>query len=247
MSKLIDIEACKEFMYETLDKIDKDALKDIAVELEDKSNFFVEHLSQTQISLLTENDLKEIFKRIFIVKRKSKMLLETYSFKQYKEGIENLLYGNGGVEQRFQSFMDSFNKLDEFIRYDAAGEILHYTNPDKYWLWSRWLWDPKVNTGALLLVTNEEFDMNANTYGEMYMNVGKAVAFVHSMAESAEFQFINRSLFGTDVYLSCVYVIYAYTVLKIKMTDEFNKVMPRLSEFSRRILGIYNSKEVTVV
>jgi len=247
MSKLIDIEACKEFMHETLDKIDKKDLIEIASQLEGKSNFFIKHLSNTHISSLTESELREIFKMIFVTKRKSKLLFEKYSFEDYKNGITSLLYDNKEVEFRFQRFMESFKELDEFLRYDIAGEILHYTNPDKYWLWCRWLWDPKANTGALLLVTNEEFNMAAETYGQMYMNVGKAVAFVHSMAESAEFQFINRSLFGTDVYLSCVYVIYAYTVLKIKMTDEFNKVMPSLSEFSSRILGIHSSNEVTVV
>ena len=165
------------------------------------------------------------------------MLFEKYSIEQYRNGIEKLLYDKKEVQQRFQTFVESFDELEEFVRCDIAGELLHYTDPDKYWLWCRWLWDPKVNTGALLLVTNEEYNMNADSIGEMYMNVGKAIAFVHSMAESADFQFINRALFGTDVYLSCVYVIYAYTVLKIKMTDEFNKVMPQLSEFSRRILG----------
>jgi len=63
------------------------------------------------------------------------------------------------------------------------------------------------------------------------------------MAEAVDFQFINRSLFGTDVYLSCVYVIYAYTVFKIKMTDEFNKVMPPIGEFSKRILGVYEKRK----
>jgi len=247
MSKLIDIDACKEFMYETLDKIDKGELIEIATQLETKNSFFVDLLSQERISSLTESDLKEVFKMIFVTKRKSKILFEKYSFEQYHKGIEKLLYGKQNVEERFQKFFDDFNELEDFVRCDIAGEILHFTHPDKYWLWCRWMWDPKVNTGALLLVTNEEFQLSTETRGEMYMNVGKAVAFVHSMAESAEFQFINRSLFGTDVYLSCVYVICAYTVLKIKMTDEFNKVMPRLSEFSRRILGVYDSKEVTVV
>jgi hypothetical protein len=247
MSKLIDIEACKEFMNETLDKIDRNDLTGIAEELKSKSEFFVEYLNQDRISSISENELQEIFKRIFVTRRKSKLLFEHYSFEQLKAGIIDLLYEKKDIENRFQDFVDSFKELDVFLRFDMAGEILHYTNPDKYWLWCRWLWDPKANTGALPLVTNEEFKLSAASYGEMYMNVGKAVAFVHSMAESAEFQFINRSLFGTDVYLSCVYVIYAYTILKIKMTDEFNKVMPGLPEFSRRILGIYSSKEMTVV
>lgn len=247
MNLLIDMEACTEFMQETLSKIDREELVVIADQLKDKSGFFKEHLSKESIPSLKERELTELFKKIFVTRRRSKLLLEKYSAEQFKSGIMDLLYGRDDVEVRFQKFIDDFREIDIYIRFDMAAELLHYTNPEKYWLWSRWLWDPKSQTGALTLVTNEEYNMTAATYGQMYLNVGKAVAFVHSMAEAVEFQFINRTLFGTDVYLSCVYVIYAYTILKIKMTDEFNKVMPGLSEFSRRILGIYNSKKMTVV
>jgi hypothetical protein len=34
-------------------------------------------------------------------------------------------------------------------------------------------------------------------------------------------------------------VVYVYTVLRLRMTQEFNKVMPGLPEFSRRLLGVY--------
>ena len=234
-------------MRETLEKIDKDELVEIARQLERKSEVFQRHLNSESIVSLKEESMNELLKMVFPVRRKTGHFLEKYGFEEYKTGIAELLYGELSLEKRFQKFTEDFQKIDSHVICELGGEILHYNDPDRYWLWSRWLWDHENNTGALPLVTNEEFGLGGKNFGEMYMNVGKAIAFVHSMAESAEFQFINRSLFGTDVYLSCVYVIYAYTVLKIKMTDEFNKVMPGLSEFSRRILGIYNSKEMTVV
>ena len=170
-------------------------------------------------------------------------MFEKYSLEDYKTSIYSLLYDDLEVRDRFQKFIDVHPDLSIHLRYDLAGELLHYSQPDKYWLWNRWLWDPVLNTGALPLVASEDFVLKAPSHGEMYMNVGKAVIFVHNMAESVEFQFINRSLFGTDVYLSCVYIIYAYTVFKIKMTDEFNKVMPPITDFSRRILGVYVKKK----
>jgi hypothetical protein len=128
--------------------------------------------------------------------------------------------------------------LESGYKTDLAGEILHFTKPDLYWLWGRWMWDPDKRTGAIALVTTEGFDLHGESQGEVYMKVGKGVAFVHSIAEAADFQFISRTLFGTDVFLSCVYVVYAYTVLRMRMTQEFNKVMPGLPEFSRRLLGV---------
>ena len=88
-------------------------------------------------------------------------------------------------------------------------------------------------------MTTEDYNLNSSTLGENYLKVGEAVAFVHEVGEAAGFQTISRSLFGTDVYLSCVYVVYVYTVLRMRMTQEFNKVIPGLPEFSRRLLGVY--------
>ncbi|MCF6360153.1 MAG: hypothetical protein L3J29_05245 [Cyclobacteriaceae bacterium] len=242
MSQVIDMHVCQEFMKETLGRIEKEDLVEIASLLEVKSAFLQENLHQVELPTLTKEELTAIFKTIFITNRKVKLMFETYSLEEYKTSFYKLLYDEKPVKERFQNFMDSHKKLDTYLRYDLAGELLHYNNPDKYWLWNRWVWDPEINTGALPLVVSEEFNLSAATYSEMYMNVGKAITFVHAMAEAVEFQFINRSLFGTDVYLSCVYVIYAYTVFKVKMTDEFNKVMPPLAEFSKRILGVHQRK-----
>ena len=65
---------------------------------------------------------------------------------------------------------------------------------------------------------------------------------MHETGEAVGFREISRNAFGTDVYLACVYVIYAYTVLKMRMTNEFNKVMPGLPEFCRRLLGVHKKK-----
>ncbi len=238
------MEACQEFMKETLERIQKEDLIEIAGLLDAKSDFFRFNLHQVKLPTLTENELSLIFKKVFATNRKIKLMFEKYSLEEYKKNIYELLYSDIELQDRFQNFIDVFPDLNINLRYDLASELLHYSKPEKYWLWNRWLWDPKINTGALPLVVSEDFKLAATTYGDMYMNVGKAVVFVHTMAEAVEFQFINRSLFGTNVYLSCVYVIYAFTVFKIKMTDEFNKVMPPISEFSKRILGVHVKKKL---
>ncbi len=240
MSQLIDIEAAREFMKETLDKVDKQILIDIATTLEEKSLLFQNALSKDKILELTKEEFDSILDKVFSIRRKKDKLYEIISFENLKPSLYELLHSSDRIEKRFQDFIDVLGDLNTSLKYDLAGELLHFSYPDKYWLWSRWMWDPKNKTGAIPLVTSEDFDLQGTKISETYMKVGKGVAFVHSVAESAEFQFINRSLFGTDVYLSCVYIIYAYTVLKIKMTKEFNEVMPGLTEFSRRLLGVYD-------
>ena len=239
MSQLVDLAAAKEFMKETLSRVTREELTAIAADLELKSSLFQQYLLPESIDGLAEAGLQEILKSVFATRRRRKEILEAHPFDTHKDAIRNLLYSPEAVEKRFQQFITKLDGVDRVIATDLAGEILHFTHPDRYWLWSRWMWDVKKKTGAIALVTTEGFDLAGESEGEVYLKVGKGVAFTHSIGEAADFQFISRTLFGTDVFLSCVYVVYAYTVLRMRMTQEFNKVMPGLPEFSRRLLGVY--------
>ena len=237
--QLIDLETIQEFMKETLAKVEKDALVKIAKELELKHGFFIEMLDG-KASQMSEQDLENLLNQIFATRKRRKKIMELYPLDQWRSGIAQLLDHSMDLQTRFNDFCRKFDQIDKNIRIDLASEILHFTYPGKYWLWCRWIWDEKLNTGALPLVVTENFELRGKSPGESYMKVGKGIAFVHSVAEMGGFKYIHSSLFGTDVFLSCVYVIYAYTILRMRMTQEFNNVMPSLIEFSRRLLGVYN-------
>jgi len=247
VSQVVDTETAREFMKETLEKIQEDELVRISSELAIKSAFFQKKLSRENLGQLSKEEVLAILRSMFCTRRRAaKILNETLDYEDLKKWIGELLYEKAPIQNRFQGFYDRLGKLESNIRYDLAGELLHFTFPEKYWMWSHWMWNPKTMTGSIPLVTTDDFDLRAPSTGEMYLNVGKGVAFVHEVGEAAGFQTISRSLFGTDVFLSCVYVIYAYTVLRMRMTQEFNQVMPNLQEFSRRILGVHRMKEFEI-
>ena len=52
------------------------------------------------------------------------------------------------------------------------------------------------------------------------------------------FSRLGRGMFGTDIFLACVYSVYMNTVFRMKLSEEFNRILPELPEFTRRILGI---------
>jgi len=174
-----------------------------------------------------------------------------------------LLYGSEPLQDRFQAFVDSLSgywgdvrlapkptpgkeaDLPENILCDLASELLHFTRPDSHWLWTRWMWDPRVGTGALPLVVEDQYDLHGRDAGETYMKVGVAVAFVRATGEAAGFaKFgVGDSPFGIDVFFACVYAVYMYTTLRIRMTQEFNKVVPQLPELTRRLLGVWKMEK----
>jgi hypothetical protein len=101
------------------------------------------------------------------------------------------------------------------------------------------MWDPRAGTGALPLVTVEDFDWDAPNRPEGYLRVGEAMAFVNETGKQVGFTATGRGLFGVDIFLACVYSVYMYTVLRLRMTQEFNKIVPELPDLVRRLLGVH--------
>ncbi len=243
MVQVVDTETAKEFMQETLAVVDVDELAKICGELEAKSAWFREKLSREALPALSKEDHEAVLHRIFSTRGKTRKVLLSLDLEHVRSRWFQLLYGEDSVERRFQAFVDRLDGVADNLRADLASELLHFTDPDQHWLWTRWMWDPRTRTGSLPLVTSAAYDLQGESAAEIYMKVGRAVAFVHEVGDGAGFRKISRSIFGTDVFLSCVYVIYSYTVLRMRMTKEFNKVIPGLPEFSRRLLGVHRREQ----
>ena len=238
--QVVDTESAREFMKEALSRISEEEMDAIVSQLRDKSRGFHMRLDPVALRALDEEGLRHILRSIFSTRRTTPAILQKNGAEGLRDRIGELLYGGGNTAARFEAFCARLDGVDETIRFDLASELLHYNQPEEYWLWTRWMWNPRNQTGALRLVTMDGYDFHGRDLGESYLKVGEAVAFVSETAKAAGFQRPASGLFGTTVYLCLVYVIYVYTTLRMRMTQEFNKVMPELPELSRRILGVYH-------
>jgi len=260
--QVVDTETAREFMAQALENAEHAQLGDIVAELEAKSAHFQQLLAREAVADLSREQLRFVLRSVFATRRKAEAIIEVMGAGQLRAASGELLYGAGATPQRFQEFVDALSgfmgdvrlspkvlpgqenaDLPENTLCDLASELLHFTAPEDYWLWTRWMWDPRTGTGALPLVTMDGHDLHGATAGETYMKVGMATAFVRATGEAAGFAKFgaNNSPFGIDVFLSCVYAVYMYTTLRIRMTQEFNKVVPQLPELSRRLLGVWKS------
>jgi hypothetical protein len=237
--QVVDTESAREFMKEALAKISESEMAAIAAELERKSERFRDLLEAERLPRLGETELRALLRSVFSTRRRADEILKLFGADELKKDIAHLLYGTGPIARRFQNFYDAIAKAQDYVRFDLPGELLHYTRPEDYWLWTRWIWDLKTQTGALPLVTMEEYDFSAPTAGDAYMKVGEATLFVKATGEAAGFTRIGSGPFGVDVYLACVYGVYVYTTVRMRMTQEFNQVIPGLGELCRRLLGVH--------
>jgi len=245
--QVLDFQAGEAFAREVFAKIPRDALGGLLDGLAAKSCWFQENLSPEGLSQLDGAKTRGLLRRIFGTRRRADRLIQAVGVAGLREALARLLYGEDRVEERFSRFYAALSDaMDQGEAIDLGGEALHYVFPERYWLWTCWIWNPRTQTGALRLIGLDWHMLLAPTPGEVYQRVGEAVAYAEATRQSlgvfADVR-TSSSPFLPDIFLACMYTLYLYTTLRMRMSKEFTRVLPDPLELMQRILGIY-PKEV---
>lgn len=236
--QVVDTPTAQEFMSEISKQISDEELASIASRLQAKAEGFHALLGHGNAARLDREALRRVLRSMFSTRRKADAILDAVGERELVGGIAYLLDSKDDLPVRIDH-MDRLLVSFPEAAFDVPAEILHFTYPDRFWLWSRWIWDPRIETGALRLVVEEEFDLAGELRGETYFKVGEAIAFVNETGKAAGFTAMAPGLLGIDIFLACVYSVYMYTVLRLRMTQEFNKIVPPLPQLVARLLGVH--------
>ncbi|HET9081194.1 MAG TPA: hypothetical protein VFO01_11860 [Trebonia sp.] len=241
---VVDTPSAREFQQEIASRVSPADLAAIAGDLDRKSRSLRELLAPGA-DHLDRPALRQVLRWVFATRRRADAILD-------EAGPERLGFAIAGLLDPAVPVAERFDRFDSFAAglpgcglhnagFELAGELLHFTDPGLYWLWTRWLWDPATATGALPLVTTDDIDLaEGASRGEIYLTVGRATAFLDETGKAAGFTDAGPGLFGTDVFLAAVYGVYMFTVLRMRMTQEFTRLVPPLPDLIRRLLGVYH-------
>jgi len=240
--QVIDTPTAQEFTRLAAERVGEHDLGDVAGLLERKSELFRSTLAPDRLPNLDEDGALQLLKTVFSSRRRAKVILNTLTLQGFVSAVHDLVNGIGTPQDRLADFHEIVSGIGRDVPastgYDLGSELLHFSNPETHWLWTRWIWNPDSRTGALPLVVMEEVDLDGGDVRETYRRIGLAMAFLDDVGEAAGFRTAGHGVFGTDVFLASVYAVYMYTTLRMRMTQEFNRIIPELSELVQRLLGV---------
>lgn len=242
--EVVDAEAALEFMKEATKLASAEELETIGQLLEAKSRLFGDHLAEDRIGTLDEMGLRRLLGAVFTLRRKAGRLIRHNGLPVLRSELRTLLYGGEPLPRRFDRFLAKIGGLDRPLVISLASEALHFTQPRRHWLWTHWIWNPGPGKGALRLVVQDEVDLSGESDGEVYLRVGEATALVSAHGHTAGYTRTGRGLFGTDIFLACVYAVYMYTVFRVKLSQEFNRILPELPDLVERVLGVHRLGDI---
>lgn len=245
--QVVDTPTAAEFLGQVLELTSRQELAGIAEEIAGKSAA-MRQIAGDDLAAMNSAALRELLSHVFCARRHVDKLFAVVDPGELATGVADLLDGTDRLAVRFDRFTALIEDCPE-VAADLPGELLHFLDPARYWLWSRWMWDPETETGSLRLVTMDEVDLDGDSRGEVYLRVGRALAFLSETGHAAGFtNFAHRGggqdvlyteAFSTDVFLAAVYGVYMQTVLRMRLTQEFTNLVPPLPQLTRRLLGVH--------
>lgn len=130
--------------------------------LEAKHQLFFSLLNEGAIDELTMVGVEALLETVFSARRRVYPAYVELGIEATKGGMRELLYGKAALLDRLQCFSEIV-QIDEAAdketrkiaaknrraAFDFGAELLHFNNPIKYPLMTRWVWDQNTVSGAL--------------------------------------------------------------------------------------------------
>jgi hypothetical protein len=248
-----------EMLQEALHLIAVDDLVQIADELITRHHWFATlFVEQPAPDSLSADHLARLARVVTTSKAdRSSLTNSLHSLQQEQNGAATalcaaLLNHDNPAGERIEHFVAALEGVDERARLEMATGLLHFTFPETYWWWSRWMWDATTQTGILSLLAGSVHNLRAAGVGEGYEKVGSVTAMSMRFAEGTGLlvpdlvnhpQHPQRALFAPDVFLACAYVVYMYGISSWRLSREFNRLLPPPPTMIRRLLGLSRPRE----
>jgi hypothetical protein len=234
----VDVPAAKELIEQINQHLGLEARAALVAELQDKAAAMRALLAPGAAGARDAARVRAALELTFVARRRVSELISARSDAELVAWVGGLLAEHEPLAARFERFCAA-GPLAGGPAAELASELLHFGDPERYWLWSRWIWSPESRTGALPLLIGEEFALSADGPGATYERVGEAVRVLDESPEAGAFRSAGGGRLATDVLLAGSYAIYMRTVLGMKMTQEFNALVPPMPALVRRLLGTH--------
>lgn len=213
-----------------------------------KQRRFTEVLAAEAMDGLGIEDLEGLLEQVFTARRRLYPLLEALGGVRVAAAVNGLLFGEGQVGDRIRLFAEAMpvaagedreaRRLAAKQRRaatDFAAELLHFRDPVKYPLMTRWVWDRSTMTGALREflrgadhLREIPFDMSP----ELYEGARKWLA--ERIAERGIYRDVP---FWIDLVLAQAYVGYLRSVAEGNLGGDFGRGVSPLEQL-RKLLGV---------
>lgn len=222
--------------------------------LQAKHVLFSNLLAEDKLVNLTMESVEALLETVFSARRRVYPAFEQLGLDEVKVRIGNLLYGKALLIDRLDQFSDvvvSDENADKETRkiaaknkraaFDFGAELLHFNNPIKYPLMTRWVWDQNTVSGALreFIRGNDALpDVPLGNSPEMFE--GARAWLATQLAEQGLYKDVH---FWVDLVQAQAYAEYFRSMAEGMLSADFGRASGP-SDHIKKFLGIDSPAKV---
>lgn len=127
--------------------------------LEHKSQLFRTLLAQERFEQLDMEGVETLLETVMPARKRLWPSFERKGQEELRASLRDLVYGERSLEERLEAFVagmpagaETDAKAEKKLRraaHDFAAEVLHFRDPRRYPLMTRWVWDQGTHSGAI--------------------------------------------------------------------------------------------------
>ncbi|MEQ1666839.1 MAG: hypothetical protein ABL868_00135 [Sulfuriferula sp.] len=239
--------------------LQKNAEEDAGVDvflasLQAKHILFSSLLAEDKLADLTMESIEALLETVFSARRRVYPSFEQLGLNDVKARIADLLYGKALLVDRLEQFSDVVacdEGADKETRkvaaknkraaFDFGAELLHFNNPIKYPLMTRWVWDQNTVSGALreFIRGNDSLpDVPLGNSPEMFE--GARAWLATQLAEQGLYKDVH---FWIDLVQAQAYAEYFRSMAEGMLSADFGRASGP-SDHIKKFLGIDSPAKV---
>ena len=235
----------QQLLIEGLAQIQVEELSVIAGELASRRLELLESASRLREGQeLSSAACWRLFRAVTCSRRHAQALSSTLDGEHWTPAAAELLALNAPVGQRIVRFVLRFPRLERRLALELATGLLHLWAPAQYWLWTRWLWDVRYQTGILPVLASSDRALRGGDLDTQYRQLRALIALGAEVGQQSGL--LDPTLlddpmlhpFAIDAFLAAAYSIYLYGITTWWLSREFNRLLPPLPQLTRRLLGL---------
>ncbi|ARM76770.1 hypothetical protein [Acidianus manzaensis] len=150
-----------------------------------------------KLDIQTEDDAKKLFDNIFYSKKHYQDVISKTSIPELQIAYNFLKNTNAGYNERVETFVSKVKGGNKEDLEDMAKEIIHFLEPEKYPLWTKWIWNEKRQTGSITYILKDETKLNSQSDFFAAVDELKKVLDIFGLSSS-------------DYYYTTAFLVYAY-------------------------------------
>jgi hypothetical protein len=199
-------------------------------------------LSKENLPSLGKGELDRILEKVFSVRRKRQRLIEETGVENLKRAISDLFYGKAkSWEERVENFVKYIKGVDRKAARDLASELLHFTFPEDYVLWTSWIWDPESESGAVVFLKEEP--PKRHMYGETYEEFEQIYKQIQE--KLLDFGIRVKGYLFVDIFLAMIYATYV-DYMTLSTMHSAKGFFPPAGVMARRLLGVQRPQDIAL-